>query len=315
MVVQYAPMKLDPLSLRLFVAVMEEGTIAAAAAREHLAQAAVSKRISELEQALDTSLFQRSNKGAQATAAGHALLGLARGVLNGLEDIAEQMAGYASGLRGHVRVSANISAITQFLPDDLRSFLDGAPLVQVHLQEAISTVIARAVADSTADIGILNAGDYGESLTLLPYREDELVLIVPREHPLARRKKVAMREALAHEFVGAHPGSAVNNQLHKAAAEAGLPLRLRIQVGGYDAMSLMVAAGMGIGILPRLSARLYLASLGIRAVALDEPWARRRLMVCVRSIDALSPAARTLVEHLCDAGVVTTPARRTSGEA
>jgi DNA-binding transcriptional LysR family regulator len=278
---------------------MEEGTIAAAALREHLAPAAVSKRISELEAALDAALFQRSNKGAQATAAAHALLGLARGVLYGLDDIAEQMAGYASGLRGHVRVFANISAITQFLPDDLRSFMAAAPLVQVHLQERISSAIARAVADSTADIGILNAGAYGEPLTMLPYREDELVLIVPRVHPLARRKKVSFREALAHEFVGAHPGSAVNIQLHRAAAEIGLPLRLRIQVGGYDAMSLMVAAGMGIGILPRQSARLYLASLDIRAVALDEPWVRRQLVVCVRSPEALSSAARSLVEHLC----------------
>jgi DNA-binding transcriptional LysR family regulator len=291
-------MKLDPVSLRLFVAVMEEGTIAAAALREHLAPAAVSKRISELEAALDTVLFQRSNKGAQATAAAHALLGLARGVLYGLDDIAEQMAGYASGLRGHVRVFANISAITQFLPDDLRSFMAEAPMVQVHLQERISSAIARAVADSTADIGILNAGVYGEPLAMLPYREDELVLIVPRAHPLARRKKASFREALAHEFVGAHPGSAVNNQLHRAAAEIGLPLRLRIQVSGYDAMSLMVAAGMGIGILPRQSARLYLAALDIRAVTLDEPWVRRQLVVCVRAQEALSPAARSLVEHL-----------------
>jgi DNA-binding transcriptional LysR family regulator len=293
------PSKLDPVSLRLFVAVMEEGTIAAAAARAHTAPAAVSKRISELEATLDTVLFQRSNKGTQATAAAHTLLGLARGLLNSLDDIAEQMAGHASGLRGQVRVYANISAITQFLPDDLRSFMDAAPQVQVHLQERISTSIARAVADSRADIGILNAGSYGDSLTLLPYREDELVLIVPREHAFARRRKVAFREALAHDFVGAHPGSAVNNQLHRAAGEAGLPLRLRIQVSGYDAMSLMVAAGMGIGVLPRQSARLYLSSLGIRAVALDEPWVWRQLVVCVRSLDALSPAARSLVDHLC----------------
>jgi DNA-binding transcriptional LysR family regulator len=291
-------MKLDPVSLRLFVAVMEEGTLARAAVREHLAPAAVSRRISELEAALDTVLFQRSNKGTQATAAAHALLGLARGVLNGLDDIAEQMAGYASGLRGHVRVYANISAITQFLPDDLRSFMASAPLVQVHLQERISPAIARAVADSTADIGILNAGSYGETLTVLPYRADELVLIVPKEHALSRRKKVGFREALAHEFVGAHPGSAMNNQLHKAAADLGLPLRLRIQVSGYDAMSLMVAAGMGLGVLPRESARLYLSGLGLRAVSLDEPWARRQLVVCVRSVEGLSPAARSLVEHL-----------------
>ena len=124
------------------------------------------------------------------------------------------------------------------------------------------------------------------------------MLIVPRDHAFARRRKVSFREALAHDFVGAHPDSAINNQLHKAAAVAGLPLRLRIQVSGYDAMSLMVAAGLGVGVLPRLSARLYLSSLGIRAVALDEPWVRRQLVLCVRSLDALSPAARSLLDHL-----------------
>jgi len=157
---------------------------------------------------------------------------------------------------------------------------------------------AGASANSTADIGILSAGNYGEAFTVLPYRADELVLIVPKEHALARRRKVSFCEALAHEFVGAHPDSAMNNQLHKAAADLGLPLRLRIQVSGYDAMSLMVAAGMGVAVLPRQSARLYLPGLGIRAVTLDEPWVRRQLVLCVRSLEALSPAARSLVEHL-----------------
>lgn len=296
-------MRIDPVSLRLFVAVMEEGTIAAAAQREHIASAAVSRRISELESSLGTSLFERSNKGTLATPAAHVLLGLARDVLHGLDDLSEQMAGFASGLRGHVRVSANISAITQFLPQHLRSFMALAPAVQVHLQERISTQVARAVADSTADIGILNAGHYGhdgdgEALVQLPYRQDELVLVVPRGHALARRRAVSFREALAFDFVGLHPGSAINDVLHRRASETGLPLRLRMQVTSYDALCLMVDAGLGIGVLPRGSARLYLPALKIRAVTLQEPWAARQLVLAVRSLEALSPAARMLVDHL-----------------
>lgn len=292
-------MRVDPISLRLFVAIMEEGTIAAAGRREHLAPAAVSKRMAELEDMLGTQLFERSNKGTQPSAAAHTLLGLARGVLHGLDDLAESMQGYASGLRGHVRVAANISAITQFLPDDLRAFLVQAPLVQVHLTERISTAIAHAVAESTADVGILHAGSYGEPLTLLPYRRDELVLIAPRDHALARRRgKVALGDALAFDFVGAHPGSAINNQLHRAAAELGLPLKLRIQVSGYDAMCLMVAAGLGVGILPRGSVRLYKPALPLKVLPLDAPWVQRQLMVAVRSLESLPPAARMLVDHL-----------------
>lgn len=295
-----APMtQLDPVSLRLFVAVMEEGTLAAAAAREFIAASAVSKRMSELEQTLNTELFARSNKGTRPTAAAFALLNLARSVLNDLDDIFAQMSEYASGTRGHVRVFANISAITQFLPDELKSFLVQYPLVQIHLQERISSVIAKAVVDNAADIGILNAGSYGENVTLLPYHDDELVVIVPVGHALTRKKSVTLRQVLDFDVVGAHPGSAMNNQLTKAASDLGRSLRLRIQVSSYDAMCLMVAAGMGIGVMPRKSAQLYLRSLKIRCVALNEPWAIRQLVVCVRSYSALSPVAKLLVNHLC----------------
>lgn len=293
--------RLDPVSLKLFVAVMEEGTIADAAIREHIAASAVSKRISELEQILHTELFVRSNKGTVATAAAFALLNLARSVLNDLDDIFAQMSEFSSGTRGHVRVFANISAITQFLPGELKSFMVAYPLVQVHLQERISSAVAKAVADSAADIGILNAGNYGEHLSTLPYHDDELVLVVPAGHPLTRRRSATLQSALDYDFVGAHPGSATNNLLLKAAGDLGRPLRLRIQVSSYDALCLMVAAGMGIGVIPRQSAQLYLRSLKIRCVTLNETWAARKLVVCLRDYDALSPVARLLVKHMCGA--------------
>ena len=291
-------MKLDPVSLRLFVAVMEENTIAGAAAREHIAPSAASRRLSELEAALRVELFTRSNKGVEPSAAAFALLHLARGVLNDMDGIATQMRDYTTGTRGHVRVVANISAITQFLPGELQSFLARHPQVDVRLQEQISTAIAHSVAENAADIGILNDGIYGERLTLLPYRTDELVLVVPTGHPLARRKSVRLTDALAFDFVGMHPGSAINNQLTRAAAEAQLPLKLRIQVTGYDALCLMVAAGLGVGVMPRGSAALYSGSLAVRTVTLAEPWAQRRLVLCVRSYESLSSVSRLLVDHL-----------------
>lgn len=291
-------MKLDPVSLRLFVAVMEENTIAGAAAREHIAPSAASRRLSELEAALRVELFTRSNKGVEPSAAAFALLHLARGVLNDMDGIATQMRDYTTGARGHVRVVANISAITQFLPGELQRFMAQHPQVDVRLQEQISTAIAHSVAENAADIGILNDGIYGERLTLLPYRTDELVLVVPTGHPLARRKSVRLTDALAYDFVGMHPGSAINNQLTRAAAEAQLPLKLRIQVTGYDALCLMVAAGLGVGVMPRGSAALYSGSLAVRTVTLAEPWAQRRLVLCVRSYESLSSVSRLLVDHL-----------------
>ena len=291
-------MKLDPVSLRLFVAVMEESTIAAAAAREHIAASAVSRRLADLEDALRVALFTRSNKGTEPTAAAYALLNLARGVLNDLDGIASQMRDYGAGVRGHVRVVANISAITQFLPAQLQSFMALHPQVDVRLQEQISTAIAQSVAENAADVGILNQGQYGDRVVQLPYRTDELVLVVPTGHALARRKSVRLADALPYDFVGAHPGSAINNQLTRAASEAGLPLRLRMQVTSYDALCLMVAAGLGVGVMPRGSVALYKGSQPIRVVTLNEPWAHRQLVLCVRSEESLSSVARLLVDHL-----------------
>lgn len=201
-------------------------------------------------------------------------------------------------MRGHVRVVANISAITQFLPGELQRFMAAHPQVDVRLQEQISTAVAQSVAENAADVGILNHGSYGERVSLLPYREDELVLIVPAGHALARRRSVRLADALACDFVGMHPGSAINNLLTRAAAEQEMPLKLRIQVTSYDALCLMVSAGLGVAVLPRGSAQIYRGTLALRAITLDEPWARRRLSLCVRSEESLSSVARLLVDHL-----------------
>ena len=275
-------MRLDPVSLKLFVSVVERGSIAAAAQEGHIAAAAVSKRMSELEAVLRTPLLLRTNKGAQATPAGLALLNLARRLLVDLDDIAAQMRDWSGGTRGQVRVFANISAITQFLPQEIAAFLARYPQVEVHLQERISSAIVKAVVENEADVGICMSGASGDELeVLLPYHEDELVLIVPRGHALAKKRAVRFGETLSHDFVGLHTGSSINQLLERASLEAQRSLRRRIQVTSYDALARMVEAGLGIVV-----------------VGLKEPWAKRQLAICVRSYAGLPVAARLLVDSL-----------------
>lgn len=290
--------KLDPISLRLFVHIVEEGSIAAVASREHIAASAVSRRISDLEDALKTRLLARTNKGVEATAAGIALANLARGVLHEMDEIYVQMREYASGIRGHVRVMANISAIIQFLPLEIKAFLSEHPQVQVHLQENISASITKAVFENAADIGIYTVMPHGQNLETFPYHVDELVLIVPQRHALASRRSVSFAETLDFDYVGLHTGSAINIQLIRIAAELDKTIRMAMQVTSYDALCVMVEAGLGIGILPREVAKRFAKGVGIRVVALAEPWARRQLKICVRSFDALPVAAQLLVNHL-----------------
>jgi len=291
-------MIIDPLSLKLFVTIVEEGTIAAAAEREHLAASAVSKRISELEELFHTQLLRRTNKGVVPTEAGITLLRLARGVLHDLNNITLQIREYASGVRGHVRLAANISAINQFLPTEIRSFMNLHPQVHVHLEATISEAIVNAVAENAADVGIITMGSYRHDLEYFPYHSDQLIVITPKEHPLAGRRSISFSDTLDFDFVGLPVGSALHNQILRAAQELDQTPKLRIQVNSFDALCLMVEAGLGIGIVPKGAAKPYFKGLRIRSISLDESWANRELKLCVRSLEALPTAARLLVEHL-----------------
>ena len=291
--------RIDPLTLRLFAAVVDTGTIAAAAEREFIAPSAVSKRLSDLEDSLKTKLVQRSNRGIEPTNAGMELLGLARSVLNDLDNIYCQMREHASGARGLVRVFANISAITEFMPGSLRSFMAKYPQVQIQLVEKTSGAVQQGVASNAADVG-LYAHDVGhaEGVVSLPYRRDELVVVVPVDHPLARHSEVGILDALRYDFVGLHTGSFINQKLLRAAREADVPFKCRVQVTSFDALSLMVEAGMGISLMPRLIGERYGQLAKIRVLTLTDPWAHRELRICIRSKLSLSVAARVFVEHL-----------------
>ena len=223
-------LRLNPTSLKLFVRVVEEGTIAGAAESEHIAAAAVSKRLSEIETALGLALLTRTNKGVEPTAAGSALLTLARRALHELEQIPVQMQSYASGVSGVVRVSASMSAITQFLPADIKSFLTAYPGVQLHLEEKLSSAAAKAVAENAADIGIFTDTPHGAQVETFQYHTDRLVLCVPKSHQLASKTEVSFAQTLDEDIVGMHSGSAIGLQLSRAASLAQRMFNLRIQV-------------------------------------------------------------------------------------
>jgi len=278
---------------------MNCGTIATAAEQEHIAPSAVSKRLSDLEDSLGTQLLQRSNRGIEPTVAGAELLVLARSVLNDLDDIYYQIREHASGARGLVRVFANISTIAGFLPESLRTFMARHPNVQVQLEEKISSAVQHGVASNSADVGLYAHGNsQADGLTSLPYRRDELVVVAPLDHSLAARSAVGIRETLEYDYVGFHTGSYINHELLKSAREENLQFKCRMQATSFDALTLMVEAGMGIALMPRQVAQRYSCLARIVVLRLNEPWAHRELRICVRSIDRLSVAARLFVEHL-----------------
>lgn len=291
-------MRFDLKDLELFVAVAEAGSIAAAAARLHTVASAASKRMADLEAEVGVPLLQRGARGVTLTPAGFAMLAHARAVLAEVERLREDLGDFAGGVRGQVRIAATLSAIVQFLPQDLAGFLSEHPGVRIDLTEEVSDQVARRVAEHAADVGVMTASVEWEGLRVLPYRRDRLVLVVPANHRLASAESQSLVDLADEDWVGLPSSSELQDRLVRAAAGVGRTLRLRIRVSSFDAVCAMVAAGHGIGVVPERVAALYASGHGLCAVGLDEPWAERHFHLCLRADVEPQGAARLLVQHL-----------------
>ena len=280
------------------MAVADAGSIARAAERSHTVASAVSKRVSDLEDNLGCPLLLRGAKGVELTAAGHALLARARVLLHQSAQLDDEMRRHASGARGYVRMFANISSIVEFLPDALASFAQRHPDIHVHLEEHISANIAAAVADNLADLGIVSELPAISGLSTEPFRNDELVVVLKPDHALARRPSLAFLDVADQPFISLPAGSALHRLLTRAAAETDRTLNWRVQVTSFDAACAMVAAGLGVSIVPRAATTAYIRSLSLASVPLSDPWAQRQLFLCVRSNAPLHSAAKLLYAHL-----------------
>jgi DNA-binding transcriptional LysR family regulator len=290
--------RIDLTTLRLFIAICEEQNLTRAANREGIAASAVSKRMNDFEQSFGVTLFKRLSKGMALTPAGEALLHHARVTLLNVEKIAVELSEYSQGVRGHVRMLANLSAIVEFLPEDLSAFFATHELLRVDLQERPSGQVISGIEEGAAEIGICSGAAETRSLEAFHYRYDHLVLVMRPEHPLAGRDALSFIDTLDFDHIGLHTASSIYLRAQYAATEAGKPMRLRINVPGFDAVCRMVQANMGIGLIPDRAFEVVGAGMGLRSVRLRDDWARRELKIVVRDQHQLSSTGRLVLDHL-----------------
>ncbi|MCW3475668.1 LysR family transcriptional regulator [Limobrevibacterium gyesilva] len=290
---------LDLTTLRLFVAIARLKNLTRAAAHEHIAVSAVSKRIAELEASLGVPLLYRLPRGVEPTPAGQALLHHAAAILGNVERLADELGDYARGAKGHVRMMANKSSIIEFLPEDLHAFVQRYPDIKIALEEDNSPAILKAVAEGRSDIGVFTTGvPVPPRLDVFDYRSDRLVMIAPQGHALAGRPAVRLADMLDDDFVGLQAGSAWDAVLSAAAARLGRTVKLRFRLSSFDAVCRMVGAGLGISVAPSTVLGAFTRAVGVCGVKLDEDWVERRLMICVREAAALPVPARLMLAHL-----------------
>lgn len=288
----------DLVDLRLFVNIADANSLTRGAERSCTSLAAASMRIKNLEDALDTKLLHRTSQGVTLTPAGQAMLRNALLILQQTERLRGDLLEYAKGVKGRIRLFANSTAMTEFLPAALGRYLSDHPQVDVDLEERVSHDIVRAVLEGSADIGIVAGNVRTDGLDVRPYHKDRLVLATPLDHALADRTSMSFEDALGCEFVSLHSGSAIYAFMNQVANELGASLPIRVQVSSFDALCQMVAAGAGVGVLQNSAARRHARTTDIHVVELTDPWAERHLKICAQDVDSLPGFARELVDYL-----------------
>jgi DNA-binding transcriptional LysR family regulator len=294
---------LDLTSLRLFVSVCETRNIARAGELANIVGSAISKRLAQLEETVGTPLLLRRRHGVDPTPAGETLLEHARSMLASSQRIERDMAAFASGVKGQVRVLATVSVLAESLAEDVAAFLQQPAHadIRVDMEEQVSANVARGIRQGSASLGICWASEHGADLSGLqtrPYRFDQLAIVVHPSHPLARRKSVTFEQTLGYEHVSLPVASAVQVMLLRMAAALGKTLQQRVIVSNFEAALRVVQARLAISVVPQEVARFYAASHDLNIITLAEPWAKRQFAICFKDEAALPAAAKLLLAHL-----------------
>ncbi|MGO4802473.1 LysR substrate-binding domain-containing protein [Pseudomonas sp. W22_MBD1_FP4] len=290
-------MHVDLIDLRLYLHTLDTGNITAGASRSHLSLAAASARIRAMEASLGIELLERGRRGVTPTPAGKALARHARLLLQQADHLQQDLAEYANGIKGQVRLLCNTTALSEYLPELLADFLREHPNLDIDLQELPSLRIIQALRQGTADLGIISDAVDTHGLQTLPFRDDPLVLIMPLDHPLSA-SPVSFIDSLQHDYVGLAAHSALSVYLEEQALHAGFRLQTRIRAEGFDGVIRMVARGAGLGIVPQAALDRWPLARHFKAQPLGEDWARRQLLLCARSFEQLPGYAKALFNAL-----------------
>lgn len=291
-------MHFDLADLRLFIHIAESPSLTQGARKAFLSPAAASARIKTLEGQLGSRLLYRDSRGVELTPAGQRLLQHARLIMRQVDYLRSEFTEYGTDAAGHIRIFANTTAVTEFLPEVLAGYLAQRPGVTVDLQERLTRDIVRGVLDGAADLGIIAGPVQTPNLQVMHFSTDRLVLAVPLGHPLAQRSKVSLGDTLAYQHIGLHEGSTLLSFLREQVEKLGGSLSLRIQVASFEASCRMIEAGVGIGVIPESAARRHSRTMELAILQLDEVWAVRERSILVRDLEALPGSVRALIELL-----------------
>lgn len=291
-------MHFDLTDLRLFLAVLHSGSITGGAAAAGLALASASARLRGMEDQAGLPLLERGRRGVRPTPAGDALAHHARLVLRQMDGLRGELRDFAGGLRGRVRLAGNTAAVSEFLPDALAPWLARHPGLDLVLTETTSPRVIQALLAGEAELGLHSGAVAAPGLQSRPFAIDRLVAVLPRGHALAGRRSLGFSEVPTEALVGLPEGSPLQALIEEQARLMGRSLSYRLRLPGFAGLARLVAAGVGLAIMPEMAARALRRGLPLAVLRLTDAWATRPLLLTCRDFATLPRPARLLAEHL-----------------
>ena len=276
--------------LRYFLAVAQTGRFTQAARQTHVSQPSLSVQIAKLEGELGGELFERTRKGARLTARGETFLPRAKAILEEMESAREDARAQSGLTLGRVSLGCMPTTGAHLLPPLLTAFRKSYPKIQIQLKEESSPGLARDLEQGEIELALVDEEGLSPALDRQVLLTEPLLLAFPWGHPLAKKKGLTLRQAAGESFILMKPGHGFRQITLDLFRKAGLEPKVVFESDGIETVQALVAAGLGISLVPRMVANFP----GVAYGEMSQPLAFRTLSLAWRKKAKLSSAAQAL---------------------
>lgn len=286
---------MDINQLEVLVAVAQEKSFSRAAELLHRTQPAISQAVRRLEIEVGEQLFDRSSKDGTLTSAGEVLLDYARQMLNLRRDAQFAIKELRDLHQGKVTISANEHTVFFLLPI-IAEFRRRYPLIKVEVKRGVASRIPIEVLGRDIELGIISFKPEDSAVKAIPVISDELALIVAPNHRFAERAEVSVKELGIETFIAHNAPSPYREKVFKTFEKYRTPLNIAIELPSLEAIKRLVQNGVGIALIPRLTAQVEIRKKSLIAIAVREMKLERKLHIIYRKNSSLSHAAKAFLK-------------------
>ncbi|MEA2625971.1 MAG: hypothetical protein QOD06_2016 [Candidatus Binatota bacterium] len=285
-------------TLKVFCDVVETRSFSNAASQNFITQSAVSQQIRALEEKYGRKLIERTRGHVRPTPAGEILFQVSKEIVQRYREMEERLQNFANVVGGDIRLATVYSVGLYELSEPLRRFFRAYPQVNVHLDYNRSSKIHEDVLKGSIDVGIVAYPPKRPNLTILPFREDRLVLICHPQHPMAGLKQISIKRLQGERLVGFERDIATRRAIDRILRARGVTVRYVSEVDNIDTIKRFVEIGQGVAIVPEPAVQAEVKGETLCVIHFSDEKMMRPLAIVHRKGRQLSLAAAKFVDFL-----------------